>query len=417
MTQVFAIGRQSFGVWLLAVAQTLTYAGVYYAFAALLPDLIVATGWSVADLAFGPTISFLVMAGMLPITGRMLDHGHGAAMMLGGPVLGAAALLWLSQVGALWQWNLGWALIGLAMSGSVYETCFAQLTRVLDGPEAGQKRASQQGALTARGAIIRVTLVAGFASSLAFPLGHWWGTALGGQTALAAFAGVVALAVPVAALGLRLLGDARKSVQHPAPMKGALGAALGQRAFWVLTAVFTAIWASHGVLMTYVLVLFADRGAGAGMAAFAASCVGPAQVFGRLMLMAGGARVSNRAATFLSLGSLALGGMVLIAAGAAPLLIFAFATLQGMGAGLLSILRPVLVADLLGRQGFGAVSSAISVGPVLANAAAPALGALLLSTGGADAVYATCLVLVAFAFILAMVMIRPPTLPHPEYPE
>jgi hypothetical protein len=407
------MGRQSLGVWLLAVAQTLTYAGVYYAFAALLPDLIAATGWSVADLAFGPTISFLVMAGMLPITGRMLDHGHGAAMMLGGPVLGALALLWLSQVGALWQWNLGWALIGLAMSGSVYETCFAQLTRVLEGPEAGQKR----GVLTARGAIIRVTLVAGFASSLAFPLGHWWGAALGGQMALAAFAGVVALAVPVTALGLALLGDARKGAQHPAPIKGALGAALGQRAFWVVTAVFTAIWASHGILMTYVLVLFADRGAGAGVAAFAASCVGPAQVFGRLMLMAGGARVSNRAATVFSLGSLALGGMVLLAAGAAPLLIFAFATLQGMGAGLLSILRPVLVADLLGRQGFGAVSSAISVGPVLANAAAPALGALLLSAGGADAVYAACLALVIFALILALAMIRPPALPQPEYPK
>ncbi len=413
MTQVFGMGRQSLGVWLLAVAQTLTYAGVYYAFAALLPDLIVATGWSVADLAFGPTISFLVMAGMLPLTGRSLDHGHGAAMMLGGPVLGALALLWLSQVTALWQWNLGWALIGLAMSGSVYETCFAQLTRVLDGPKAGQQR----GVLTARGAIIRVTLVAGFASSLAFPLGHWWGAALGGQTALAAFAGVVALAVPVTALGLALLGDARKGAQHPAPRKGALIAALSSRAFWVLTAVFTAIWASHGVLMTYVLVLFADRGAGAGVAAFAASCIGPAQVFGRLMLMAGGARVSNRATTLFSLGSLALGGMVLIAAGAAPLLIFAFATLQGMGAGLLSILRPVLVADLLGRQGFGAVSSAISVGPVLANAAAPALGALLLSHRGADAVYAACFVLVVFAFILALVMIRPLALPQPEYPE
>ena len=413
MTQVFGMGRQSLGVWLLAVAQTLTYAGVYYAFAALLPDLIVATGWSVADLAFGPTISFLVMAGMLPLTGRSLDHGHGAAMMLGGPVLGALALLWLAQVTALWQWNLGWALVGLAMSGSVYETCFAQLTRVLDGPKVGQQR----GVLTARGAIIRVTLVAGFASSLAFPLGHWWGAALGGQTALAAFAGVVALAVPVTALGLALLGDARKGAQHPAPRKGAFIAALSNRAFWVLTAVFTAIWASHGVLMTYVLVLFADRGAGAGVAAFAASCIGPAQVFGRLMLMAGGARVSNRAATLFSLGSLALGGMVLIAAGAAPLLIFAFATLQGMGAGLLSILRPVLVADLLGRQGFGAVSSAISVGPVLANAAAPALGALLLSHRGADAVYAACFVLVVFAFILALVMIRPLALPQPEYPE
>ena len=88
-----------------------------------------------------------------------------------------------------------------------------------------------------------------------------------------------------------------------------------------------------------------------------------------------------------------------------------------MGAGLLSILRPVLVADLLGRQGFGAVSSAISVGPVLANAAAPALGALLLSHGGADAVYAACLALIIFALILALVMIRPPALPQPEYPK
>ena len=413
MTVAFGMSRQSLGVWLLALAQTLTYAGVYYAFAALLPDLIVATGWSVADLAFGPTLSFLVMAGMLPITGRMLDHGHGAAMMLGGPALGAAALLWLAQVGALWQWNVGWALIGLAMSGSVYETCFALLTRVLDGPEAGQKH----GVLTARGAIIRVTLVAGFASSLAFPLGHWWAALMGGQAALAAFAGVVALAVPVTALGLRLLGDARQGAQHPAAVKGALGAALGQRAFWVVTAVFTAIWASHGVLMTYILVLFADRGAAAGMAAFAASCVGPAQVFGRLMLMVGGARVSNRAATLFSLGALALGGLVLLAAGVAPLLIFAFATLQGMGAGLLSILRPVLVADLLGRQGFGAVSSAISVGPVLANAAAPALGAPLLGAGGAGAVYVTCFVLVLFALILALVMIRPPTTPQPEYAE
>jgi predicted MFS family arabinose efflux permease len=54
---------------------------------------------------------------------------------------------------------------------------------------------------------------------------------------------------------------------------------------------------------------------------------------------------------------------------------------------------------------------------VLANAAAPALGALLLSHRGADAVYAACFVLVVFAFILALVMIRPLALPQPEYPE
>jgi hypothetical protein len=392
---------QSWGVWLLAAGQTLTYAGVYYSFAALLPDLIAQTGWSLAQLAFGPTLSFVVMALMLPVTGRLLDFGHGAAMMTAGPVLGAAALLGLSQAGALWQWNLGWAIIGLAMSGSVYETCFAQLTRVLDGG-----KGSDMGALDARAAIIRVTLVAGFASTLAFPLGHWWGGAFGGQGALIAFAGVVALALPLNAVGLARLGHARTSALHPAPPAGALVAALRRAVFWKLAAILSALWASHGILMTYILVLFADRGVGAGWAALAASCVGPAQVFGRLMLMLGGVRVSNRAATFVSIGSLVLASIVLIAAGAAPWLIFLFAALQGAGAGLFSILRPVLVGDLLGKSGFGAVSSAMSVGPVLANAAAPALGAALLHIGGADLTLAICLALPVFALALAALMLR-----------
>lgn len=396
---------QSQGVWLLALGQTLTYAGVYYGFAALLPDLINATGWSVGDLAFGPTLSFVVMAAMLPFTGRLIDHGHGARMMLAGPALGALALLMLSQAGALWQWNMGWALVGLAMSGSVYETCFAQLTRVLDG--ARVQHGAQHGALDARAAIIRVTLVAGFASTLAFPLGHWWGGSLGGQGALAAFAAVVACAIPLNWTGLARLGHARRGADHPAPPKGAVAAALRKPAFWGLAAVLSALWASHGILMTYILVLFEDRGAAMGLATLAAACVGPAQVLGRLMLMLGGARVPNRLATFISVGALVLASCVLIVAGAAPWLIFLFAALQGTGAGLFSILRPVLVADLLGRTGFGAVSSAISVGPVLANAAAPALGAMLLRAGGADLVTISCLALCLLAFILAL-LIAPP---------
>ena len=58
-------------VWLLALGQTLTYAGAYYAFPALLPDLQAATGWSVAELAAGPTLAFLVMAVLMPLTGRL----------------------------------------------------------------------------------------------------------------------------------------------------------------------------------------------------------------------------------------------------------------------------------------------------------------------------------------------------------
>jgi MFS family permease len=125
------------------------------------------------------------------------------------------------------------------------------------------------------------------------------------------------------------------------------------------------------------------------------------------MLMLGGARISNGAATYISVGSLVLASMVLIVAGAAPWLVFLFAALQGTGAGLFSILRPVLVAELLGKEGFGAISSAMSVGPVLANAAAPAIGAVLLHMGGADLTLLVCLALVVLALILTRAMLAP----------
>ncbi len=393
------MARAGLGVWLLALAQTLTYAGVYYGFPALLPDLIAQTGWKVGDLALGPTLGFLVMAAMLPVTGRLLDHGHGAALMLGGAGLCALGLAALSQVSTLWLWWAIWAVIGLAQSACLYETCFAQVTRVLGG-------AAPQG-LTARAAITRITLVAGFAGTLAFPLGHWWGAALGGQSALLPFAALALLAVPINYAGLAALGHARKSAAHPAPPKGALQAALARPLFWGLMALISALWAAHGILLTYVLMLFGERGASAGMAALAASCIGPAQVLARLVMLAGEARVSNLRATFFALISIVAAGLVLLAAGAAPALIFVFAALQGAGMGLMSILKPVLVADLLGKGGFGAVSAALSVGPVLAAAAAPALGALLLAQGGPAVIYASSLALAILALILGLAILRP----------
>ena len=75
----------------------------------------------------------------------------------------------------------------------------------------------------------------------------------------------------------------------------------------------------------------------------------------------------------------------------APGLVFVMALVQGAGVGLLSILRPVLVADILGRRGFGAVSGAAAVAPILASAAAPSVGAVLLAWGGPALVYDACL--------------------------
>ena len=227
-----------------------------------------------------------------------------------------------------------------------------------------------------------------------------WGR-LGGQGALFVFAALIlCCVVPVSVLAvLRLRRRARAAglVSRPeAP--GALRAALRRAEFWAIGGAVGLIWLNQGILLTYLLTLFADRGAAPALAAAAAACIGPAQVAGRLALLLAGARVSTSGATLGALGSVAAAGLVLWATG----LIFVFAALQGAGAGLLSILRPVLVAKVLGRQGFGAVSGAVAVPAILASAAAPSVGAALLGLGGTELVHGTCLGMAAAGLALGL---------------
>ena len=385
--------RQSLAVWLLALGQTMTYAGVYYAFPALLPDLQAQTGWSVAELAFGPTLGFLVMAVLTPFTGRWVDRGFGGEMLTYAPIAAALGVAGLGFAPAPWVWWAIWAGIGFAQACCLYETCFAFLTRRLGGG--------------ARLAITRVTLVAGFAGTLAFPLGDWLGRVLGGQGALVAFAGLVLLAVPVNGWAVRVLRRMdRAGSARPAPEPGALHTALRQPAFWAISGIFGLIWLNHGILLTYVLMLFEDRGASAGMATLAAASIGPSQVLGRFVLLMYEARIGNARATLWSLGAVVVAGAVLIVAGLVPALIFVFAALQGAGAGLLSVLRPMLVADILGRRGFGAISGAIAVAPILASAAAPSVGAGLLLLGGPALVFVACFAMAGAGMALGVWLLR-----------
>lgn len=386
--------RVARAVWLLALGQTLIYAGVYYAFPALLPDLTAGTGWSVAELALGPTVGFLVMALLTPFSGAWVDRGWGGEMLGYAPVIAALGVLALGFAPSPLIWVLIWVMIGVAQACCLYESCFAFLTRRLG--------------LGARAAITKVTLVAGFAGTLAFPLGHWLGGLLGGQGALMAFAVLVLIGGGVNALAVRDLRRLERAGDpRPEADTGALRLALRRPAFWALAVLFGLVWLNHGILLTYVLLLFEDRGASGDLATLAAASIGPAQVLGRLALLVQGARLSNARATVLSLLAIFAASLALIGAGVLPGLIFVFAALQGAGAGLLSILRPVLVADILGRRGFGAVSGATSVAPILASAAAPSIGAGLLHFGGPGVVLVTCLALAVVALVLGAGLMRP----------
>jgi len=391
---------QTWAVWLLALGQTLTYAGVYYAFPALLPEIEAATGWSKSALAAGPTLSFFLMAGLTPLTGRLVDRAWGGEMLVVLPMIAAAGIAGLGLAQTPGQWLALWAVVGMAQSGCLYETCFAFLTRRLGGH--------------ARTAITRVSLVAGFSGTLTFPLGAVLGHWIGAFAALAVFGALMmAVAVPANLWAVRLLRASERAAPMPPPprVERAVRRAMGRPAFWAISAIFGLTWLDHGMLLTYVLELFHDQGASPRAATIAAAAIGPAQVLGRFVLMMNEARVDNRRASWISLWALLAAALALWLAGLAPALIFLSALCQGAGIGMLSILRPILTVDYLGRAGFGAVSGAIAVAPILATAAAPSVGALLLTHGGPAMIYAACVATVVAAIAVWAAIARQGTDP------
>ena len=379
-------------IWMLAVGQTLGFATLYYIYGALLVSIEADTGWDRPALAIGLTLALIVSAIAVPLTGRLVDRGFGAELLAGGAGFGGLSLLALSQAQSLTHWYLAWSAIGLAMSACLYDTCFAFLTRRL-GP-------------TARAAIIRVTLVAGLASTLAFPLGAVLADNFGWRVAVITFGLMqICLAMPLHfTAGVRLRRRERLGGPKPSDGKGALKQAMQQAQFWYLCLAFGLAFMNHGMLVTYFIPLFTGLGATKAIAVAVASTVGPFQVVGRLALMLRGERANILFSTRGALIGMTLASAVLMAAGVALPLLFLFAVVQGGAIGMMSILRPVLIAEVLGRDGFGAISGAIGSAPLLANSMAPFIGALLLEAGGVYALLTGSLIIAAgaagFAFLV-----------------
>ena len=376
-------------VWLLAVGQTLGYACFFYIFAAMVVSWHEALGWDKAMLALGPTLAILISAALAPFVGRAVDRGHGPRLMAGGALVGALALAILAGASRQWVYMLAWAGLGMAQAMCLYEVCFALLIRRFG--------------LAARAAITQVTLVAGLASTLAFPAAAVLTQALGWQGTVwvaVAVAGLVVL--PLHLIGARTLSQGPADGRQGAPAASAGRTVLRDGNFWRLAGLFSLLNLNHWMLISLMLPVFAAQGLGAGLAVAAAACVGPAQVLGRLALMRSEARLGTGLATKLTLCAIVAASVLLALAGAAPLLAFGFAAVQGAAMGVITILRPVLVADGLGSRSYGATAGMMSIPTLLSSAAAPLLGALLLAAGGTGLLIGAALALAIMALGLAL---------------
>jgi MFS family permease len=146
-----------FGLTLtLGSAQTLAWASSYYLPAILaVPmarDLGMSPSWVFA--AFSAALLLTAMLG--PRVGRLIDQQGGRGVLMASNAVMALGLSGMSLSQGMFSLILAWLITGIGMAMGLYDAAFATLGRLLGR--------------SARSSMTGVTLLAGFASTIGWPL-------------------------------------------------------------------------------------------------------------------------------------------------------------------------------------------------------------------------------------------------------
>ena len=320
--------------------------------------------------------------------GRVIDRHGGRGVLAVSNLVLAAGLLALAAANGAMMLFAAWAVLGIGMSLGLYDAGFATLTALYGR--------------NARGAITGITLFAGFASTVSWPLTTLLNDALGWRETLLVWAALnLILGLP-----LNLLLPVPS---QPAHVSRAAGHSVGwkpYREMLLLAFVFAAAWFVTGSMAAHLPGLLERAGATHLQAIAAAALVGPAQVAARLVelviLRQTHPLFSARIAALLH----PLGAAVFAVIGAPAAA--AFAVFYGAGNGLLTIARGTVPLAVFGPQGYGERVGLLGAPARAAQAFAPLLFGLLLDAMGASVILVSvALCLASFAALLCLRASRP----------
>ncbi|MDX2205422.1 MAG: MFS transporter [Hyphomicrobiaceae bacterium] len=342
----------------LGTSQTLAWASSYYLIAILAPAMARDTGTSSMAVFAAFSASLLISALLGPRVGRTIDSIGGREVLAISNLVFAAGLGILAVAPSFPLLAVGWLVMGLGMGLGLYDAAFAALGRIY-----GHQ---------ARASITGITLLAGFASTVGWPLTAWGDATLGWRGTCAAWAiAHVAIGLPLNLLILpRLRHTTNTGAQAEAPHVPM------DRAMWLLGFAFAAGWIVSTAMAAHLPRLLEAAGASTAQAIAAAALVGPAQVAARVLEAGLLSRyhplVSARLSTLthpVGAGLLLLGGGWL----AAP-----FTLLHGAGNGILTIARGTVPLAVFGPENYGYRLGLIGAPARILQAGAPiAFGALI----------------------------------------
>jgi MFS family permease len=367
----------------LGTTQTLAWASSYYLPAILADpiahDLGVSPNWVFAAFSAAAVIT----AVLGPRVGRQIDLIGGRPVLTISNLTMAAGLVLLGLTSNIPLLFAAWLLLGIGMGYGLYDAAFGALGRIYGD--------------AARGPITGITLIAGFASTVGWPL-----TALGlahigwRDTCFAWAAAHLLLGLPLNFFMLPPVAGAKIATTTAAKPHVPI-----DRTMVLLAFTFAAAWTVTGAMAAHFPRILEAAGASPVEAIAAGALIGPAQVGARIVEAALLKRYHPIISTRLACLTHPIGAaIVAISGGTAASL---FAIFHGAGNGVLTIARGTLPLAIFGSQNYGYRLGLIGAPARLAQAVAPlAFGLLLNVMGSRILIVSSALSLAAFAALLLL---------------
>jgi MFS family permease len=348
---------------------------LYYTFSVLVVPMEADLDASRGELSLAFTLAVVARALSAPLVGAWIDRRGVRSLMTAGALAGSALTLAWSSVQGLASLYAVFVGIGVATSAVLYEPAFAAVARWFRGHERAR-------------AVLAITLVAGFASTIFLPAAAVLTDLLGWRDALRVLAGILAVATVGPHL---LLGDPPPlgdpgPASRPAPTGDDAGAptggsatevtsleagdALRTSALWWLTTTFVCGRVPIVAVSVHLPALLVERGETATVAATLTGLIGAFSVAGRVLITVAGARVPWHVLLGLVyvLQAVACVVFVVVPGGAVALL---FVVVFGLGFGTTTITRPVMLADRFGALAYGTIAGVVAGVVTAFEAASP----------------------------------------------
>jgi MFS family permease len=408
------------GYWILAacfVFCTVSSGSALAAFSFILKPLETDMGWNRTEMMAAFTVLLISMALTGPLVGWLAGRYGARGVISLGALLEAGGLVLLSQLQSLWQYYIGYAIVGVGVSAA------SQITTTFVVSQWFIRRRGLAIGIMSTGLCIPGIVYSFLVGVYLIPHFGW------STTYLVLAANVAVLIIPLALLIIRdkpsdmgLFPDGadgapslpvNKFPAAAASLSSSTGLsskmALVTPAFWLMAAAFLLL-STHAAIGQTQTPYLDDMGFSVGIAAMSFSFSSAGSTFGMFFFGWLCDKIRVKFVTVIGLCILALGVVIFIniRTGSPVWMVWLYGIVFGFGAGCWLPTMSMLTSTTFGLSSYGAIFGMVSFFQSLGAGAGPFMaGAVYDATGTFRWAYILILVLVVLAIPIVLAIRRP----------